>query len=59
MTAVTTDTTNAQNGRIRRGRATVTLSRPVVPVPATVALAVRYDKAIAYPEPDMVDGRPT
>jgi hypothetical protein len=59
VTAVATDTSNALNGRVRLGRATVTVTRPAVPPPVGTTGAVRYDKAIAYPEPTMVDGRPT
>lgn len=54
-----TDTTNTANGRDRRARATVTITRPVAAVPATLTLATKVDKAIAYPAPVMVDGRPT
>jgi hypothetical protein len=54
-----TDTSNALNGRVRRGSATVTITRPVATVPPSVSLGQRYDKALAFPEPVMVDGRPT
>lgn len=53
------DTTNARNGRRRLAYATVTITRPVAAPPDTLTLATRVDKALAYPVPDMVDGRPT
>lgn len=56
---VGTDTSNALNGRQRRGSATVTVTPPLEDIPTTVSLAEIYDKAIAYAAPDMVDGRPT
>lgn len=50
-----TDISNAAAGRIRCGGGYV-----VAPAPATVEDPVlRVDKAIAYPQPDMVDGRAT
>ena len=57
--AAGTDTTNALNGRDRRASATVTIATPVLAPPATLVLATKVDKAIAYPAPVMVDGRPT
>jgi hypothetical protein len=54
-----TDTSNALNGRVRHGSATVTITRPVAAVPPSVSLGQRYDKALAFPEPVMDNGRPT
>lgn len=54
-----TDTSNSNNGRTRGGRATVTVTRPVAAVPPGTTFGERYDKALALPEPVMVDGRPT
>jgi hypothetical protein len=54
-----TNTTNLLNGRERRGSATVTLDRPTATVPDGVALAAKIDKAIAYPNPVIDNGRPT
>lgn len=59
MPLILTDTTNALAGRVRHGIATVTITRPVATVPPAVTLGQRYDKALAFPEPVMVDGRPT
>lgn len=59
MPLVLTDTANALAGRVRHGIATVTITRPVATVPPAVTLGQRYDKALAFPEPVMVDGRPT
>lgn len=55
-----TDTSNSHNGRRRHGRATVIRPTPDAPTPPPGrTLAKRYDKALALPIPDMVDGRPT
>lgn len=54
-----TDTANALNGRIRDAYGTVTITRPVAAPPAGLVLAEKVDKAIAYPTPTMVNGRPT
>lgn len=54
-----TDTSNARHGRRRLAYATVTVTQPVAAPPATVTLASKVDKALAYPTPTMVDGRPT
>lgn len=54
-----TDTSNLLNGRDRRGSATVTITRPVQALPVTLVLAQKVDKALAYPAPVMVNGRPT
>jgi hypothetical protein len=56
---IPTDTSNALNGRVRHGSATVTITRPVAAVPPSVSLGERYDKALAFPEPVMDNGRPT
>jgi hypothetical protein len=56
---VGTDTTNGENGLEMVGAATVTVTRSVAAPPPTVTLAKRYDKAIAYPNPVIVNGRPT
>jgi hypothetical protein len=53
----TTDLSNAFDGLDLLLTAVVTMAVPVVSPPTTPA--VKYDKAIAYPEPVMVDGRPT
>jgi large repetitive protein len=55
----TTDTSNALNGRSRGGSATVTVTTPVTAPPATLVLTSKVDKAVAYPAPVMVNGRPT
>lgn len=54
-----TGTTNAGEGRSRGGVATIVIDRPTAAVPSTITLGVKVDKAIAYPTPDMVGGRPT
>lgn len=54
-----TDSTNALDGRSRGGLATGTITVPVAATPPTLTLGTKVDKAIAYPDPDMVDGRPT
>lgn len=59
MPLIETDTSNSLAGRVRHGSATVTIARPVVAVPPTVSLGTRYDKALAFPTPVLVDGRPT
>jgi hypothetical protein len=46
-------------GRLRSGSAEVSLDVPVAAVPAGLTLATRVDKALAYPTPTLVDGRPT
>lgn len=56
---VATDTTNARHGRRRLASATVTITRPVVAPPATLTFGTKVDKALAYPVPTMVEGRPT
>lgn len=54
---VGTDSSNALNGRSRGGRGVVTLTAPVVaPVTPPAALV---DKAIGFPMPVLVKGRPT
>lgn len=52
-----TDTTNLAGGRVREATGAVTITRPVEAVP--VSVGTRVDKALAYPAPTMVDGRPT
>lgn len=59
LTPVGTDTSNALNGRVRGGGATVTMTTPVAAPPDTLVLAQKVDKARAFPTPDMVGGRPT
>lgn len=54
-----TDTSNNRHGRRRLGFATVTVARPVAAPPDTLTLATKVDKAVAYPAPTMVNGRPT
>lgn len=54
-----TDTSNGATGRIRLGGGYVVAPSPVAAVPAGLVQAVKYDKAIPYPVPVMVDGRPT
>lgn len=54
-----TDTSNLLNGRDRGGSAAVTVTQPVEAPPASLVLATKVDKAIAYPAPVMVKGRPT
>jgi hypothetical protein len=56
---VPTDTSNSHNGRRRGGRATTSVDRPPAPTPPGRTYGPRVDKAIAYPVPTMVDGRPT
>lgn len=56
---VPTDTSNAMNGRGRHARATATVDRPAAALPPGRTFGVRYDKAIAYDRPTMVEGRPT
>jgi hypothetical protein len=55
---VHTDTANAFNGRRRNGYATVDTEVTVVQRPARHRRGYDYDKAIAYPTPTLVDGRP-
>lgn len=54
-----TDTDNASSGRSRGAFATGTVTRAVEPTPPGITLGEKVDKAIAYPNPTMVDGRPT
>jgi len=54
-----TDLTNALAGRRRSGLGIVTYTAPVTAPPDTLVLATRVEKAVAYPTPTMVDGRPT
>lgn len=57
--AVGTDTSNTFSGRTRGGSATVEVIVPVVATPASTTRGTRVDKAIALPEPVLVNGRPT
>lgn len=60
MSAVGTDTSNPLTGRTRTSLpAAVVVAYPIAPVPASLTLGYKYDKAVALPTPDMVDGRPT
>lgn len=52
-----TDTSNLLNGRVRRAYATSTVDRPAAATPTRAA--VKYDKAVPYPPPTLVDGRVT
>lgn len=52
-----TDTSNAADGIIVLGGGTLTWM-PAVVAPAR-QLASKFDKAVAYPAPTMVNGRPT
>lgn len=54
-----TDTSNALDGLDITFTATSTVERPPATAPADLVLAVKYDKAIAYPPPVMDNGRPT
>jgi hypothetical protein len=54
-----TDTSNGLDGRRRDGYATVTITYPDATVPDGVSLTEKRDKALAYPTPTMVNGRPT
>jgi hypothetical protein len=54
-----TDLSNALDGLDLLLTATVTRAVAVVAPPATLVGAGRYDKAVAYPEPVLVNGRPT
>lgn len=56
---VLTDTTNALNGRDRRGAATVEIDVPVAALPPGLSYGSRRDVARALPTPDLVNGRPT
>lgn len=56
---VGTDTSNAFSGRQRGGSATVELTVPVTPTPATSTRGPRVDKAVPLPLPTLVNGRPT
>lgn len=55
----TSDTTNAGDGRSCGGIGVVEVTYPVVAAPPGVTLGEKYDKAIAYPDPVMDNGRPT
>lgn len=57
--SVTTDTSNAGDGRSRGGVGVVVVTYPVEPTPPGLTLGERVDKTIAYPTPTMVGGRPT
>lgn len=58
--SIGTDISNALNGRVRGTiPARVTITIPVAPVPPALSLGERVDKALPYPPPVMVDGRPT
>lgn len=52
-----TDVANVFNGRIRNGYATVELTVPVAA--AASARGYKVDKAVPYPLPTLVNGRPT
>ena len=54
---IPTDTSNALDGLDLLLTATVIFPVPIPPAP--LGAAVHYDKAIPYPAPVMVDGRPT
>jgi hypothetical protein len=54
-----TDTSNAFDGLDLVGAATVTSVSPAAAPPASLVPAARYDKAVPYPVPVMVNGRPT
>lgn len=56
-----TDTTtgNRANGRLRNGGFVDESVEPVEPLPANLVRAAKVDKALAYPTPTLVDGRPT
>lgn len=54
-----TDSSNAGDGRSRDGISAGSTTYPVEPVPVGLTLGQRVDKAIAYPNPVMVNGRPT
>lgn len=54
-----TDTSNALDGLDITFTGTATVVRPPAPVPSGLVLAEKYDKAIAYPQPVMDNGRPT
>lgn len=53
------DTSNAFRGRSRGGLGLVEVTVPVTATPATSTRGTRVDKAIAYPLPTLVNGRPT
>ena len=53
------DTSNALDGLDAIFEALVTVEPPVVTPPPTLALATKVDKAISYPDPVIVNGRPT
>lgn len=55
--AIPTDTSNLLDGLNMGGLGLVTVTYPDATPPTD--LAPRYDKALPYPEPAMVDGRPT
>lgn len=54
-----TDTSNTEDGLDIICLGIVTVTRPVAAPPASLVLAQKYDLAVAYPEPDMDNGRPT
>lgn len=54
-----TDTSNAFDGLDLECIAYVTIVRPPAPVPPSLVLGERVDKAVPYPTPTMVGGRPT
>lgn len=54
-----TDTSNDLDGLDLLLSAAVTFAPAVATVPSTLVAAAKYDKAIAYPVPVMVNGRPT
>lgn len=56
---VPTDTSNALDGLDIVFTGTASVTRPPAEAPASLVLGEKYDKAIAYPVPVMVDGRPT
>lgn len=56
---VLTDLSNAFDGLDLVGTATATITRPPAPVPPSLVPAEKYDKAVPYPVPVMVNGRPT
>lgn len=59
MTTNATDISNSAEGVDVRGSGVTAFHPAVTGPPAGRTFAVRYDKALAYPTPAMVDGRPT
>lgn len=53
-----TDTSNSEDGLDLIAVGVVTMTRPVAAPPASLVLAQKFDKAVAYPTPDMNNGRP-